>query len=262
MSPSPPTKAPVRGEVERARSRRPWRRLAPALALALAIAAGCALGWDQLFSLDALREHRVELLATIAARPVLAAAGFAVIYAVAVVVAPPSGSAMTVIGGFLFGVVQGVLLVVVGATVGSTALFLATRHALAEPMRRCAGPRLQRMECGFRENAASYLLALRLLPIFPFWLVNVAPAFFGVSTRTFVLTTLFGIVPGTIVYVLFGAGLGDLLDRGDAIDLSAVLTPEIIAALAGLAALSLAPIAYRRWRARSRIDGDCDGGPR
>jgi uncharacterized membrane protein YdjX (TVP38/TMEM64 family) len=106
------------------------------------------------------------------------------------------------------------------------------------------------MEAGFRENALSYLLVLRLVPLFPFWLVNLAPAFLGVSLRTYVIGTFFGIIPGTFVYILVGNGAGAVLDAGGELDLGLIFRPEILAPIAGLALLSLVPIAYKRIKAR------------
>jgi uncharacterized membrane protein YdjX (TVP38/TMEM64 family) len=106
------------------------------------------------------------------------------------------------------------------------------------------------MEAGFREDAWSYLLVLRLVPLFPFWLVNLAPAFLGVPVTTFVVTTLVGITPGTIVYVSAGYGIGTVIAAGDQPDLGLVLQPAILGPLIGLALLALLPVVYKRWRSR------------
>lgn len=221
--------------------------------MALALAAGgtvWALGGADAVSLAAVRTHHAAAQAFIDRYPLAAPAVFAAVYAAIVVLLPPSGSLATVIGGYLFGAMVGTVAAVIGATVGATLVFLIARHAVGQSLRRRAGPKLRALEAGFRRNAASYLLVLRLLPLFPFWFVNIAPALLGVPLRTYVLTTAAGIIPGTFVYALFGAGLGTAIDRSETVSLRAVLTPEILGALAGLAALSLAPVLYTRWRRR------------
>jgi uncharacterized membrane protein YdjX (TVP38/TMEM64 family) len=102
------------------------------------------------------------------------------------------------------------------------------------------------MEEGFREDALSYLLVLRLVPLFPFFLVNLVPAVLGVPLRTYALGTFFGIIPGTFVYCLVGNGLGAIIDKGGEPDIGKIFEPEILSALIGLALLSLIPVVYKR----------------
>ena len=106
------------------------------------------------------------------------------------------------------------------------------------------------MESGFRENALNYLLVLRLIPLFPFFVVNLVPAFLGVSLRIYVLGTLVGIIPGSFVYATVGAGLGSIFDSGEEFSLKGILTPEIVTALVGLAILAIVPVIYKKFRAR------------
>jgi uncharacterized membrane protein YdjX (TVP38/TMEM64 family) len=114
------------------------------------------------------------------------------------------------------------------------------------------------MEAGFRENAFSYLLTLRLIPIFPFWLINLAPAFLGVPIRIFFAATFIGIIPGGFVYALVGAGLGSIFDRGESFSVSSVLTPELMAAFAGLGLFSLLPVAYKKFKSAVRDNEKID----
>ncbi len=228
------------------------RRLLPLLLLAAAVALAFALGLHREFSLETLREHRGDLNAFVADQGHGAALAFIAVYAVATLLFLPVGAVLTVIGGFLFGVAHGTFYVVIGATLGATALFVIVRYALGDLFRARAGPFLQRMEAGFRENALSYMLVLRLIPLFPFFIVNIVPAFLGVSLSTYVVGTLIGIVPGTLVFILAGAGLGSVLDQGGSLALGTLLTPEIVAGLIGLSLLSLLPVAYKRMQARRR----------
>ena len=207
-------------------------------------------------SFDLLQEHRHTLLDQVAEHALLAVIAFIGLYIVVVAFSLPGGAVMTVSGGFLFGALLATIYTVVAATIGATLLFLIARTSLGEVLKAKAGPWLDRMQGGFNKNAMSYLLVLRLIPIFPFWLVNLAPAFLGVQLRTYVAATFVGIIPGTLVFSLVGAGLGSVFDAGESFTLQGVLTPEIIAALLGLAALSLIPVIYRRFRNSSVEEGE------
>jgi uncharacterized membrane protein YdjX (TVP38/TMEM64 family) len=151
-------------------------------------------------------------------------------------------------GGLLFGTIAATIYVVIGATVGATGLFLAARTALGEPLRARAGPAVKRMEKGFQENALSYLLVLRLVPLFPFFVVNLVPAFLGVPLRTYVIGTVLGIIPGSFVYASVGNGLGAIFDAGQTPDLKIIFQPDILIPIIGLAILSLIPIAYKKFK--------------
>ena len=174
------------------------------------------------------------------------------IYAAATALSLPGGAVLTVTGGFLFGGLIGTFWVVLAATIGATAVFLVAKTALGDSLRRKAGPFLKRMEAGFQENALSYLLVLRLIPLFPFFIVNLVPAFLGVGLRTYVIGTFVGIIPGSFVFASVGAGLGSLLDQPGELSLAGVVTPEIVIALVGLSLLSLLPVAYKKLAARRK----------
>lgn len=227
-----------------------WKRLAPVAVLAALAVAVFAFGFDDYLTFEALREHRAALRGWVAEYGAVAALVYVLIYAAAVAMSLPGAVFMTLAGGFLFGAALGTACTVVAATLGATAVFLVARTALGDSLRARAGPWMTRLEAGFRGNALSYLLVLRLIPVFPFWLVNLVPAALGVPLGVFVAATAVGIVPGTFVFCLAGAGLGGVFDSGETFSASAVLTPEIAAALLGLAALSLAPTLYKRAKAR------------
>jgi uncharacterized membrane protein YdjX (TVP38/TMEM64 family) len=228
------------------------RRLAPLAILLIAIGAFFALGLHHYLSFETLRQHRETLLALVERQPLLAPLGFTAIYAAVIALSVPGGAILTIAGGFLFGIVPGTLCVLVGATAGATIVFLIARTALGESLRAKAGPRIRRMEEGFRQDALSYLLVLRLIPIFPFWLVNIVPAFLGVPVRTYVLGTLVGIIPGSLVYASVGNGLGAVFDAGGTPNLGIIFEPAILLPIVGLAVLALLPIAYRKFKARKK----------
>ena len=228
-----------------------FKRLLPLLALIVGLIAFFALGLQRYVSFETLRDNRVGLLNWVQQHGLLAALLYMGIYAAAVAFSLPGGLVLSITGGFLFGALWGSLYIVIGATTGATALFIIAKSALGDLLRAKAGPWLQKMEGGFRENALSYLLVLRLVPLFPFFVVNLVPAFLGVPLSTYVLGTFFGIMPGTFVYASVGAGLGSIFDRGETFSATGILTPQIVLALVGLAVLALIPVVYKKVRARS-----------
>jgi uncharacterized membrane protein YdjX (TVP38/TMEM64 family) len=230
----------------------PIRRFAPLVILLAAIVAFFALGLHKYLSFETLRQNREILLDFVGRHPWLAPLLFMAVYAAVVALSVPGGAILTIAGGFLFGIPAGTLYVVVAATLGATIVFLIARTALGDLLRARAGPRMRRMEQGFHENAFSYLLVLRLIPLFPFWLVNIVPAFLGVGLGTYVIATFIGIIPGGFVYASVGNGLGAVFDRGGTPDLGIIFEPAIIVPILGLAVLALLPIAYRKFRTRAK----------
>ena len=226
------------------------KKLLPLVVLAAGIGGFFAAGLDQYVTFEALRENRETLNAFVADNGAFAALVYVAIYAAAVAFSLPGGAIMTLAGGFLFGAAYGTMVVVVAATLGATALFLIARSALGDLLRAKAGPFVRKMEAGFQDNALSYLLVLRLVPAFPFWVVNLVPALLGVKLSTYVLGTAIGIIPGTFVFATFGAGLGSVFDQGGEVSVKAILTPEIIAGLVGLAVLALVPVVVKKLRGR------------
>jgi len=226
------------------------RRWVPVALLALGAGAFFALGLDRYVSLSTLHENRDLLLGWVQDHPLLTRAGYVVAYALAIAFSLPVGLVLTVTGGFLFGLIEGTLLTVVGATIGAVAVFLAAKTALGDTLRKRAGPFVAKLSDGFREDALSYLLVLRLVPLFPFWLVNIVPALLGVPLRIFLIGTFVGIIPGTFVFVSIGNGLDALVAEGGSLGAGVFLEPSVIIPIVGLAVLSLIPVIYKRLRAR------------
>ena len=223
------------------------KRLLPLLILLLGLAAVYAMGWHRYLSFGILQENRENLIGFVQGQKVIAALAFLALYALAVAFSIPGGSFLTIAGGFMFGTWLGGLYAVMAATVGSTLVFLAAKTAFGEILRQKASGYLQKMESGFKENELSYLLVLRLVPLFPFWLVNLVPAFVGMSLRNYVIGTFFGIIPGTFVYASVGNGLDALFRSGETPDLGIILRPEILLPIMGLALLSLVPVLYKKY---------------
>lgn len=248
-----------------------YRRHLPLLLLALLMAVAFQQGWYRYLTFDTLARQRDALGGFVAGNYVLAATVYFLAYVAVVAVSLPGASLMTLAGGLLFGWVGGSVLTVVAATLGATLVFLVARTSLGAGLAARAGPFVGRMAEGFRDNALSYMLFLRLVPVFPFWLVNLAPAVLGVGTATYVFATLVGIVPGTIAFSVVGAGLDSVIDAQKAardaclakagatpadcpfsFDLSAIVTPELLAALALLGFVALIPVAARKYLSRRK----------
>jgi len=223
-----------------------YKRLIPLLVLALVLVLFLAFDLGRFLGFDALAEHKAWLSAWVDAHVVLAPLLYMLLYIAVVAFSLPGGLMMTLAGGLLFGAVNGGLYAVIGATIGASALFLIAKTSLGDFLMAKAGGSVKKMQAGFSENALSYMFVLRLVPLFPFFLVNLAPAFLGVSLRVYVIATFFGIMPATFVFALTGSGLGSVLEQGGDVSLAGVMTPEIMAAFVGLALLALIPVAYKR----------------
>jgi uncharacterized membrane protein YdjX (TVP38/TMEM64 family) len=226
------------------------RRWLPLALLAAAAGLAIAIDLHRQISFETLRDSRFVLRDWVDGRPFLAPLAFVATYVAVTAVSLPGATMMTLAGGFLFGTVAGGAYAVTGATLGAIAVFIAARGVLADRLRRRAGGALARLEDGFRRDAFSYLLVLRLVPLFPFFVVNLAAAFLGAPLRHFAAATLIGIVPGTLVFAAVGNGLGAVFDAGTEPDLSIMLSPPVMGPLVALALLALVPVAYRRFAGR------------
>ncbi|HXZ21841.1 MAG TPA: TVP38/TMEM64 family protein [Pseudolabrys sp.] len=242
------------------------RRLLPLAAIvALAGLGFYTIGDD--ISFDALVRHRTAINAFVTEHRLLAVLAYLGIYIVTVALSLPGATFLTVAGGFLFGVAVGASAAVLGATIGATIIFLVARTALGEPLLRWAGPRANQLAREFRDEAFRYLLFLRLVPVFPFFLVNLVPAFAGVRLRPFIAATALGIIPAAFVFAFAGTGLDSVItaqidqyhqclasgrmDCRMVFDPSDIMTPQMISALVALGLLILMPVVVKRWRARS-----------
>jgi uncharacterized membrane protein YdjX (TVP38/TMEM64 family) len=255
-----------------ARGAATWlKRLWPLLLLFAAGGFIFAMGWHRYLTLEELANNRDTLRALIEGNLLLALAAFVALYAVTVALSLPGAAVLTIAGGFLFGWFWGGVASVIGATLGAVVVFVIAKTALSDFLAARAGPWMSRFRDGFQQDAFSYLLFLRLVPIFPFWLVNLAPALLGVPFVTYLLTTFLGIIPGTFAFSLAGNGLDSVIAAQQAahqsclakageggqescpygLDPGALLTPELIAGLVALGLVSLIPVALKWYRRRA-----------
>jgi len=222
------------------------RRLIPLGLLILAGIAFVLCGGRRYLTFAALAEHREFLESLVAANGVLAVLGYILIYAALTAMSVPGAMLMTLAGGLLFGPWLGALYALIAATLGATAVFLAARSGLYGLAARI-GARAERLEAGFREDAFSYLFCLRLVPLVPFWLVNLIAGVAGIRLATYVAATFCGMIPGALVYASLGNSLGMLMEQPHFHILS---EPGVLLPIIGLAALALLPVIYKRWRGR------------
>jgi len=223
-----------------------FKRLLPIFVIIAAISAFFYFDLGHYLSFSALAEHRHELASYVEANALQASLVYMGLYIAVVAFSLPGGMMMTLSGGFLFGTLWGAAMAVTGATLGATILFLIAKTSLGDFLLAKAGDTIKKLQAGFEEDAWSYMFILRVVPIFPFFLVNLAPAFLGVPLRVYVVATLIGIIPGTFVYALAGSGLGQVFDQGGSFSAASIMTPTMIGAFVGLGVLALVPVLYKR----------------
>lgn len=220
------------------------RRILPLLFLILLFAAALwlshGIGWDT------LARHQEELLAWVRSHPLLAAGAYVLAYVLTAGLSLPHGALLTAVGGLLFGAVVATALTVVGATAGASILLVLLRNLLGGTLERQRARIPDAMRQRLARDGFSYLLAVRFLPLFPFWLVNLAAAVVGMRLAVFAPATLIGCIPVTFVVSSIGSGIGDLLAQGHTPDFSVLFAPRFLLPLLALAALSLAPTLLRR----------------
>jgi len=255
------------------------RRWAPLIALAALMALVFAMGWHKLLSFETIGRNYESMREFISSNLVAALAIYIALYVVVVALSLPGALVMTLSGGLLFGWEIGAPATVVAATLGATILFLVAKTSLGVALAAKAGPWLARLSDGFRENALSYMLFLRLVPVFPFFIVNLAPALLGVPLRTFVIGTFLGIIPGTLAFSFAGSGLGSVVEAQNAvhaacvarqasepnlecpytIDTSNLVTRELVIAFVLIGVVALIPVFAKRWRGRNETAKDRKG---
>ena len=206
----------------------------------------------ELLSFSQLAENYTSLKASVDEQLATALLVFGIAYILSVALSLPVASLLTIAGGALFGwPAAGVI--ICAATIGATIVFIAARTVLNEFFIKRTTGFMTKLEAGFQKNAFSYLLALRLIPITPFWVVNIVPALLGMRMNHYVLATFIGITPGTLIYLWVARGFDNLLSRGQSPDLSVFREPAIIAPLFILGLLSLFPALWKRLWAHKRI---------
>lgn len=256
--------------VAEAKAKPYWRTYAGPLVLLALLAAGYAFGLHHYLTLEAIAENRAALAAYTQEHLWMALLLFMIVYTVAVAVSFPGASVLTILAGLLFGWFTGAIAAIVSATLGATIVFQVAKSSFGDVLAKKAGPFLSRISAGFADDAFNYLLFLRLVPAFPFWLVNIAPALANVKRRTFVIATFLGIIPGTFAFASIGSGLDSIITAQQAahaqcvtlkslaecpfeLSLSSLITKELLIAFAALGVVALIPVALKKWKARHAV---------
>lgn len=217
--------------------------------LAIAIINVCCLELAMYFSFEKLSNQRAMIKQFVDTHQIAAPLLFILFYAASTALSIPGGAFYSIFAGFLFPQPFSTLYVITGATLGATLLFLAARGLFRGLLKNRIAPYLQKFQKGFDENEASYMLFLRLVPLFPFWLVNLAPAFLNVRLRTFIWTTAVGVIPGAFVFTQAGYGLGEVFDA-ESISIETIFNRNIQIALIALGFFALIPVIIKRMRKR------------
>jgi len=228
------------------------KRLLPLGIIAAALTAFFALGGPEYVNLESLKENREWLAGFVQDNFLIAFIGFIALYALLVGISFPGAGFLSIFGGFLFGTFTGAFGIVIGATIGACIIFMVARNAIGGNLAERMGPYMKKFEDGLTKNELSYLFILRLVPIFPFFVVNVVPALFNVKFRNYALTTAFGIIPGSLVYASIGDGASAIFEQGGDLKLSGVMTePRVLFPIIGLACLAMIPVIYNKIKTRS-----------
>jgi uncharacterized membrane protein YdjX (TVP38/TMEM64 family) len=225
-----------------------WLRLWPVYIILAGLGLTLSQGWHQYLTLESLSANAVALDALVKDNLLLVLGAYVLVYAAATAFMVP-GSALTIGGGFLFGLALGTPATVVGATLGASLLFFASKTSIGSVLKDIAGPFLEKMRADFAENPVSYMFALRLIPLFPFAAVNIAPGLLGAKYRDYLVTTFFGIIPGSLAYTWIGAAVKGTLLAGGTPDVGA-LASNFLPAFVALGLVALLPVAYKKFFAR------------
>lgn len=230
-----------------------WIKLWPIYIILAGLGFAISQGWHTQLSPSALGEHAVYLNTLVQENFLIVLLAFILIYAAATAFMVPA-SALTIGGGFLFGAAIGAPATVVGATIGACILFVAAKSSIGAALKSIAGPFIGKMEAGFNESPLSYLFSLRLIPVIPFAVVNIAPAILGAKFRDYFISTALGIIPGTVAYSLIGAGLQKTLlkaaEAGETIDVGSLVASAAASfapAFFALAFVALIPAIYKKF---------------
>src|SRR5215813_9745229 len=256
--------ATLEGDAAPGVSFKTWHRALPLAFVVAAVALVLVMGWHRALTLESVLALRDRFHGMVAEHCVAAVVAYTAAYALLAALSLPGCPIVTAMGGLMFGSLVGGAAAVVGATIGATLLFLIARSAIGGMLSERATPWLVKLRKGFAEDALSYLLFLRLVPAFPFWFVNIAPAVLGVPLRTYVIATFFGIMPATFAFASAGAGLDSVIMAAKAeyarchddavetgrltIHASSLVTRQLVLALLLLGVVALIPVILRKWR--------------
>ncbi|HIJ80717.1 MAG TPA: TVP38/TMEM64 family protein [Desulfuromonadales bacterium] len=202
----------------------------------------------RLLTLASLKANREMLLGYYAAHGSATVAGFMAVYIIQTALSLPGAAILSLAAGAIFGPIMGTVYVNIAATIGATLAFLATRYLLRDAVLNNFGARLEKMNRELEARGFNYLLFLRLVPLFPFFLINLAAGLTRLPLRTFFIGTMLGIIPGSFVFVNAGASLATIDS------LAGIATPRVLGSFALLGLFALAPALYKTFRNHKGVE--------
>jgi len=235
--------------------------------IALLLSIGYWAGIFEHFGLSSFIKHRQELGNFVETNFLIAGIGFILLYASLVAISFPGASFLTIASGFFFGGILGGTFAVIGATIGAVIIFIIARTSFGDFLKEKAGPFVNKMVEGFKQNAFQYLLTLRLVPVFPFWVLNIVPALLDMKVKPYAIATFLGIIPGTFTYAYIGTGMDSIIadiaknqpdcadDGSCELDLGSLVTPEILIAITMLGIISILPVIIKKIRGEKSAVG-------
>ncbi len=204
-----------------------------------------ASGANEFLNWQVLGQHYTVIKGFVSDEQWLSYLWFFCAYLLTVAFSLPIASLLTLAGGAILGW-PAATLSVVAATAGAGLVFFATKNIFSNTLQRRGGPFLRKLEDGFSQNAFFYLLALRLIPTTPFWVLNIVPALTRMGIAKFLAATFIGIIPGSCVYVWVGRGLDQVLAAGQTPDLRILASPNLLLPLTALGAFALMPALMKK----------------
>lgn len=220
-------------------------RLLPMFLLLLGLSIILVFGGMDYISIEFLKTHKENFKQFIDNEFLFSAIVFILIYATTTACSIPGAAILSLLSGYLYGVAFGTVFSLTGATIGACVLYFAARTALGHLLKSRSGSAVLTMQDGFRRNAFYYMLFLRLVPIFPFFLVNLVPAFLKVRFTTYFFASVIGMFPGSLVFSLTGVGLDKILLNSEGVSMASLVSDELMFGLLGLGVLSILPVFYK-----------------
>lgn len=223
-----------------------WKKISIAAAVILLAALFFYFDLSRFLTLASLKENRLALLSFYQDHQFAMVAGFIAVYVIQTALSLPGAIILTLAAGAIFGVAMGTVYVNIGATVGASIAFLVARYLFKDVIQNKFGPRLEKMNRELELRGLNYLLFLRLVPLFPFFLINLGAALTRLPFRTFFIGTMLGIIPGSLVFCNAGASIAEISSIGD------VASPRVLGSFALLGLFALVPVIYQKLKKKKQ----------
>ncbi len=218
------------------------KKIAVACIVAALVAAFFIFDLGRFLTLESLKANRIALRSYYEDHSFLMAGGFILLYIAQTALSLPGAAILSLAAGAVFGAVMGTVYVNIGATIGASMAFLVARYLFHDVIQNKFGPRLEKINTELETRGFNYLLFLRLVPVFPFFLINLGAGLTKIPLRTFFFGTMIGIIPGSFVFCNAGASLAAINS------VSEVASPRVLGSFALLGVFALIPALYQKMR--------------